>query len=60
MNFQWEKDETKLLRSMKVPAQKKLEWLYAMHEFTRSTLKGKNRKALFAFRALQGQCRVAR
>jgi hypothetical protein len=58
MNFQWEQNNAKLLRSMKVPPQKKLEWLYAMHAFARRTLKGKNRRIFFAFRTLQGQCQT--
>jgi hypothetical protein len=59
MNFQWDQNDAKLLRSMKVSPQKKLEWLYAMHEFTRRTLKGKSRRIFFAFRTLQRQHRTA-
>lgn len=33
MIFEWESDEARLLRHMKIPAQKKLEWLYQMNEF---------------------------
>ena len=55
MNFQWETNSSKLLRSMKIPAQKKLEWLYAMHEFARSTLKGKSLKVFFSLRGSRRQ-----
>lgn len=34
MTFDWETEEEKLLRYMKVPPEKKLEWLRKMHEFT--------------------------
>lgn len=34
MIFEWEKEEEKLLRYMKIPPKKKLEWLRKMHEFT--------------------------
>ena len=33
MNFDWESEEEKLLRYMKIPAHKKMEWLRQMHEF---------------------------
>lgn len=33
MIFKWESDEARLLRHMKIPAKKKLEWLYQMNEF---------------------------
>ena len=31
---QWEKQEDRLLRYMKIPAQKKMQWLRKMQEFT--------------------------
>lgn len=37
MNFGWETEEEKLLKYMKWPAKKKLEWLRQMHEFTVKT-----------------------
>ena len=33
MNFDWESEEKRLERFMKIPAKKKLEWLHKMHEF---------------------------
>jgi len=33
MNFQWETEEERLLKFMKIPPKKKLEWLYQMNEF---------------------------
>lgn len=33
MIFEWESDEARLLRHMKIPVKKKLEWLYQMNEF---------------------------
>jgi hypothetical protein len=35
--FQRESAEERLLRFMKIPAKKKLEWLYGMHELMRLT-----------------------
>lgn len=34
MIFKWETEEERLLRFMKIPAKKKLEWLYEMNKFT--------------------------
>jgi hypothetical protein len=34
MSFEWETEEQRLLRFMKIPAKKKLEWLRQIHEFT--------------------------
>jgi hypothetical protein len=33
MIFEWETEEERLLRFMKIPPKKKLEWLCQMHEF---------------------------
>lgn len=33
MIFKWESEEERLLRFMRVPAKKKLEWLRQMNEF---------------------------
>lgn len=33
MIFEWETEEERLLRFMKIPPKKKLEWLRQMHEF---------------------------
>lgn len=34
MIFKWETEEERLLKFMKIPPKKKLEWLQQMHEFT--------------------------
>ncbi|HEX7400819.1 MAG TPA: hypothetical protein VF369_01450 [candidate division Zixibacteria bacterium] len=33
MTFRWETEDERLLRSMKIPPKKKLEWLREMNEF---------------------------
>jgi hypothetical protein len=33
MTFHWETEDERLLRSMKIPPKKKLEWLRDMQEF---------------------------
>ena len=33
MTFDWETEEERLLRFMKIPPKKKLEWLHEMREF---------------------------
>lgn len=33
--FKWESDEKKILRGMKIPPKRKMEWLQEMNEFTR-------------------------
>lgn len=33
MIYQWESQNERLLRFMKIPPQQKMEWLYQMHEF---------------------------
>ena len=33
MNFKWENEEERLLKLMKIPPKKKLEWLRQMNEF---------------------------
>jgi hypothetical protein len=34
MIFEWESEDQRILRFMKIPPKKKLEWLYQMNEFT--------------------------
>ena len=46
MIFAWERDEERLLRFMKIPPRKKLEWLTKMHEFMRLAWT-KERKSAF-------------
>jgi len=33
MNFEWEPEKERLLRFMKIPPKKKMEWLRQMNEF---------------------------
>ncbi len=33
MIFRWESDEERLLKFMRIPPKKKLEWLFQMNEF---------------------------
>ena len=35
MIFTWERQDDRLLRFMRIPAKRKLEWLYQMNEFLR-------------------------
>jgi hypothetical protein len=45
MIFKWESEDARALRLMRIPAQKKLEWLYEMGRFMRKfTPKGKKIK----------------
>jgi len=37
MKFGWEREEERLLRYMKIPPVKKLEWLAQMNKFMRET-----------------------
>jgi len=41
--FDWETEEEKLVRRMKIPANKKLEALHAMHQFVLKTMTKKRR-----------------
>ena len=34
MIFKWESEKAQLIKSMKIPAKKKLEWLRQMNEFS--------------------------
>ena len=33
MTFEWESEKERLLRFMRIPPRKKLEWLYQINEF---------------------------
>lgn len=46
MIFKWESEESRLLRFMKIPAKRKLEWLWQMHEFIRLA-STKKKRAIF-------------
>ncbi len=44
MKFGWQTEEERLLRYMKVPPLKKLQWLEQMHAFTRKFLPESQRR----------------
>lgn len=44
MTAGWQSDKDRLLRSMKIPPMKKLQWLQEMHEFTRRFLPKRQRE----------------
>jgi len=50
MNFRWETEEEKLLRYIKIPAKKKLEWLYQMQQFMRKAWTKKQKEDFFRLR----------
>lgn len=43
MTFKWESDEERLLRLMKIPPKKKLEWLRQIHLFIAKYSSKRNR-----------------
>lgn len=49
-NFQWETEEEKLLRFKRIPAKKKLEFLWQMHEFMRLAYTKKQKKIFWKMR----------
>ena len=50
MRLGWESKKQKLLRTVKISAQKKLEWLYQMHQFVLRTMTPKQKKIFFILR----------
>ena len=50
VNFYQKTEDEKLLRSMKISAQRKLEWLYEVHPFARKTMTRRQKKIFFALR----------
>jgi hypothetical protein len=44
MKFDWESEQERLLRFMKIPPMKKLEWLQEMNDFTRKFSSKKTQK----------------
>jgi hypothetical protein len=53
MKFGWKSEEEKILRYMKVPPKKKLEWLQKMHEFLLATATPKRRKIFWRLRGIK-------
>ena len=50
MNFEWECEEEKLKRFMRISAKKKMEWLYQMHEFIKKAYTKKQRDIFWKLR----------
>ena len=53
MNFGWESEEEKLLRYMKIPVKKKMEWLQAMHDFTLAMATPERKKIFWKLRGIK-------
>ena len=53
MNFGWESEEDKILRYMKIPPKKKLEWLQKMHEFILAASTPAKRKIFWKMRGIK-------
>ena len=53
MNFGWESEDEKMLRYMKIPARKKLEWLKEMHDFLLATATPRRRKIFWKLRGIK-------
>lgn len=50
MIYKWETEKERLLRFMRIPPRKKLEWLLQMHEFIRSAYTKKQRCLFYKLR----------
>ena len=50
MNSHWETEEEKLIRFMKIPPKKKLEWLYQMHQLLTKAWTKKKKHDYFKLR----------
>ena len=53
MNFGWESEQDKLLRYMKIPAKKKMEWLQKIHEFTLAAASPERKKMFWKLRGIK-------
>ena len=53
MNFQWEKNEERLLRWMKISPKSKLEWLRQMNDFSSRCLPRKSRSIRLKVRRMR-------
>ena len=56
VNFGWESEKDKLLRYMRIPPMKKLEWLLQMNEFNRKFFSKRQKKNWWKVREAQ-RCR---
>jgi len=53
MNPGWENEEEKILRYMKIPPKKKMEWLQKMHDLLLATATPKRRKIFWRSRGIK-------
>lgn len=53
MTFNWESEKERLLKFIKIPAKKKLEWLYQMNEFVTKCSSKKDLSNRRKFREMQ-------
>lgn len=61
LNFDWETEEEQLSRYLRVPVQKRLEWLNEMHQFVCGIKKEGWRAAALELKrrqSLGGQCKT--
>jgi len=52
MIFKWETEEERLLRHMRIPPKKKLEWLRQMHDFILKSSSKKTREIRWKLRGI--------
>ncbi|MDP2929935.1 MAG: hypothetical protein Q8O01_07770 [Candidatus Omnitrophota bacterium] len=53
MNFGWDTEEEKLLRHMKIPPKKKMEWLQKMHDLLLATATSERKKIFWKLRGIK-------
>jgi len=53
MNFNWETKKEQVLKSMRIPAQKKMEWLREMHEFMLKSYSKRRRDIFWKLRGIK-------
>jgi len=53
MNFGWESEEEKLVRSIKINPRKKMEWLQEMHDMLLATATRERRKIFWKLRGMK-------
>ncbi len=52
MNFGWESEEKKILRYMRLPPEKKMEWVQKMHDFLLATATPARKKIFWKLRGI--------
>lgn len=55
MNFGWASEEERILRYIRIPAKKKLEWLQKMHDFLVTTATPERKKIFWKLRNINIQ-----